>query len=118
MADNNMTPEQDLITRDFYTKVLSDESLFTGDPVGRRQSLGLCRRLLGYMIVGGVHVSPEVASGVVVKLGETPDVQDEWADDTRRAQDEANQSEGTNEADSSVEAESAEVREAVLSEDV
>lgn len=118
MAKNNMTAQQDLMTREFMVHVLSDDLLFPGDPVGQGKAQQMCRRLLGYVIIDGKHVSYEVAKAAQYKFGKRPVVEDEWADDTRRVVDEVNKYKDSLEAGSSEPSEDTEVREAVLSEDV
>ena len=116
MSKNSLTPAQDVITRDFYQDVLCDPSLLVDNPVARRNAIRLCLTLLGYIVVDGKHVDPDKLGGY--KLGGTIECVDEWEDDTRRAHDALSKTKDTSEADSSVEAEDTEVREAVLPEDV
>lgn len=116
MATNNLTPTDDLLVREFYTKILGNADLFTGRDVGRKQALRLCLDLLNYTIVDGKFIARD--RQISYPFGRRPEVECEWEEDTRRAQDEANQGNSTGEADSSEPTESAEVREAVLSEDV
>jgi hypothetical protein len=128
MAKNNLTPEQDYITRQFYANVAANPDLFPQDPVGQRNMIGVLLRLLNYTIVNGKFV--EIGTVTSKTLGGTVEVTCEWDDDMRRAIDaldstelegainEASNSTSTSEADSSVEAEDSEVRETLLREDV
>jgi len=118
MATNNMKLNQDVITRAFYTEVLSDDDLFIGDPVGRKQAVALCRRLLNYVVVEGKHVSAESASKLKYQLGEAVDIEDEFESDTRRSNDAANKDTNTRKTNRSKSSKNTKVRKAVLSEDV
>jgi len=120
MANNSMTPEQDLITREFFQKVANDASLFPEDPVGQRNMNQVIMRLLGYVYVNGCYVSPDKVK--TRAIGAAPDVTCEWTEDTLRAQealsDEEDNGTSTGEADSSEPTTDTEVRETVLREDV
>ena len=136
MATNNLTPKQDMVVRDFYTKVLSQEDLFPEDPVSRMQAIGLCRRLLGYVVVEGKHVSRELAHTLSRKLGQKTECVDEWATDAgramaalydarpsirasrREAKYEKDTDTDTSEADSGVKAKGPSIWKALLSKDV
>lgn len=119
MATNNLTPEQDLLTREFFQKVSNDPALFPSDPVGQRNMNQCILRILNYVYIEGAYITP----GKVIKrsFSETAHAECEWEADTNRAMeaiDEANNSKSTNQADSSESATDTEVREAVLREDV
>jgi len=125
MSINKLTPAQDMATRNFYTKVLDDETLFPEDPVNRIHAIGICRRLLNYVVVDGKHVDPDKVPPK--KLHQTVEIEDEWMADALRAQaalydvevtDEKNKAPNTRKANSSKSAKSAKVRKAVLPEDV
>lgn len=113
MAKNNLTPEQDLLTREFFQRVASDESLFPDDPVGRRNMLACIVRLLGYT----------GTTNKTVRFGQTSvsDITEEWAADEARAREalnEASNGADSDEANSGESPESSEVRETVLREDL
>ena len=119
MGANTLTPEQDLITRAFYTQVLGDETLLPGNPVVMGKGVALCRQLLNYDVIEGCHV--ECNQERTLKFGNVEQVKDEWADDTRRAEDavkKANKNTNTRKANSSKSAKSTKVRKAVLPKDV
>lgn len=116
MATNGLTPEQDLLTRAFYTEVLSDETLLLDNPVVRGKGFALCRLLLNYDVIDGCHVAADVQR--THKFGVPIEVVDEWADDTRRAHDAANKDTSTRKAGRRKSTKSTPVRKAVLPEDV
>lgn len=126
---DTLTPKEDKAIRDFYTRVLSREDLFPSDPVNRLQAIALCRRLLGYVVVDGKHISKEVAATLTHKLGETVECEDEWDADAKRnmaalyeleVKDEKakNKSTRARKTNRSKSAKSTKVRKALLPEDV
>jgi len=119
MANNKMTPEQDIVTREFYKIVAMDEDLMTVTGLTGRQVRGICLQLLNYAVVKGSFVDPAKIKGRPYSGSLTMEC--EWTADTRRAMealvDEDNSS-GEDEADSSEPPTDTEIREAVLREDV
>lgn len=118
MAKNRMTPEQDILTREFYSTVATDPKLFPDSPIDQRSLAGILLRLLNYTVIDGKFCSPERVS--TRKYGEPVQVTCEWDEDTRRALEALNEgnSGSENKADSGKSAKDSEVREAVLREDV
>lgn len=143
MATNRLTPEQDLIVRQFYTAVVQDQALWAGLNVSPRVAAGACLELLGYIVRDGKFISPSALESTT--YGQQQELKCEWEADTKAAEAaigpsddekkisalyqrvkaleaELNEKDsddtGTDEADSSEPSEDSEVREAVLSEDV
>lgn len=119
MAKNLLKPEQDVLFRQFYTMLINNPEVLEESPAHRRQLVAICLEALNYrQLSNGAHISRDVV--VSVPFGGSIDetkYPDEWVIDTENAY-EAIGGEDTLEASPSSEAESAEVREAVLSEDV
>lgn len=84
MAKNNLTPEQDLITRAFFQEVLSDDRLFADTSVGRNKARALCLNLLNYAMIHGKFVEFKRASKLTHSLGRQPEAECEWNEDTKR----------------------------------
>ena len=118
MAKNNMTPEQDIITREFFTAVVQDTNLFPQNPAMQRSLYSYVLHLLNYDLIDGAYV--EKGKTTSRRYGEAATVTCEWNADTRRAQEALNEDSGSgeDEADSSKSSTDTEVREAVLREDV
>lgn len=118
MAKNRMTPEQDILTREFYSMVANDPSLFPNEPIDQRSLHGILLKLLNYTIIDGKFVTPEKVS--TRKYGEPVQASCEWDADTKRVLEALNESDSgsEDEADSGVATEDSEVREAILREDV
>lgn len=119
MSKNSMTPEQDLLTREFYSTVACDANLFPQDPVGQRNMIQCLLRLLNYQVIDGKYITP----GKVLSktLGGKVNVDCEWDADTQRTLEALN---GSNNDTSTPETNSGEsstyskIRKAVLREDV
>jgi len=94
VAKNNLTPEQDLITRRFFTAVLQDVK--TDDPVGGRRASGYCLKLLGYANVHGKFVSVDKLDGLTYTMGGDLNAECEWEDDTRKVENEVKSNKGSN----------------------
>jgi len=119
MATNNMTPEQDLIAREFFQKVANDPALFASDKVGQRRMNSVILQLLNYDYVAGAFVTRGMA--LTSPIGGQPDVTCEWEADNRRAWEAVHGKDNDtsdDQADSSESATDTEVRETVLREDV
>jgi len=118
MASNQMTPEQDVLTREFLQQVVFDRGLMTRAGVSGRTLQGACLELLNYVIIDGKYVDKALVKNRPF-YGQL-ELDCEWEQDTRRsmeALDESNSS-GEDEANSSEPSTDTEVREAVLREDV
>lgn len=113
MATNNLTPKNDLLAREFYDKVASDESLFPDTPAKQRQLKAILMQVLGYG-------TPTVTTYTFGQpMGN--DIREEWIADTIRAQEALNDTTNnktTSTSDTSQSTTDSEVREAVLREDV
>lgn len=120
MAQNNLTPEQDLLTREFFQKVSNDKSLFPDDPVGQRNMNQCILRLLNYDYINGAYITKGQTLSRSL-TGSTP-VECEWMADTVKAQKEysGNEDSGSSKdkADSGKPTKNTKVRKAVLREDV
>ena len=115
MAKNNLSPEQDVLTREFYVKVATDDSLFPSNPAQARQLRAVIISLLGYAIVQGKFVSPEKVNSR--SYFSQADYEDEWMIDYKAAlaalegADEATENDTSeDEADSGESTEGSEVR--------
>ena len=118
MSKNTLTPEQDLLTREFYSVVANDDSLFPQNPAAQRSLRGTLLTLLNYVVVDGKFVDPD--SVKTRTYGSPLGLDCEWVTDTRRAMEALNESDSgsEDETDSSEPPTDTEVREAVLREDV
>lgn len=117
---NNMTPEQDLITRAFFTRVTQDDTLFPTNKATQRRLAGECLRLLNYVVVDGKFVDADSIGprtyGAPFK-GEC-----QWAADEQKAREElgheADHDTSADQTDSSEPTESTSVWKTLLREDV
>ena len=119
MATNNMTPEQDLLTREFFRQIVQNNSLFPTDPASQRAMAGAVLQLLNYDYVGGAYVQKGEQRSR--PFSGQQDLICEWAADEQRSMEalnETNQGTSTPEAYSGEQATDTEVRQAVLREDV
>jgi len=118
MAKNRMTPEQDLLTRQFFAEVSQDPSLFPDTPVTQRDLIRTLLYLLNYQVIDGKFV--EKSKSVKRPYMGTAQVDCEWDADVRRAEEALNEgnSGSQDEADSGEPSTDTEVREAVLRQDV
>lgn len=118
MASNNLTPEQDLITRRYFTEVLGNVK--TDDPVGARRSNAYCLKLLGYTLVQGKFIGEDKLEGLTYGLGGNIGVNCEWDDDTRKVENEVKSNKGFNkdEANSSKPTKDTALWKAVFSKDL
>ena len=124
MAKNSLTPEQDLITREFFLLVADKaEGLLPGAPAYGRQLRAICLLLLNYDVnpTGGFMEKGSVITRTF-HGNDYGDIVDEWPADAARAQarfdNEATDNTDTSEASTSESSEDTEVREAVLPQDV
>lgn len=116
MATNNLTPEMDLRTRDFFVAIISDKTILGGTPATRRALLSSLLMMLNYdQMPNGAFV--EKGKARQVPYGTQGDYKDEWQADEERAI-EAINNKDSSEASASEQAESTEVREGILPEDV
>jgi hypothetical protein len=87
MAKNELTPEQDVLTREFLVDVALSENAFSDHPALKRTLIGYCYRLLGYQrLPDGRFISEHI--NVKYKLGGTislEDYPDEWQKDYANA---------------------------------
>ena len=87
MATNNLTPEQDLLVREFYVEIgMKADDLFAAAPTSARNLRSLLLELLNYdQIANGAYIT----KGTVVKMEfGTKDLSaypDEWAADYDRS---------------------------------
>jgi len=119
MATNNMTPEQDLLTREFFRQIVQNNSLFPTDPAGQRAMASAVLQLLNYDYVGGAFVTKGTKR--TRPFSGQHELECEWIADLEKATEQLNEaykSTSTPEADSSEQATDTEVRQAVLREDV
>lgn len=120
MATNGLTPEQDLLVREFYVNIATKaEGLLPNAPAYGRQLRAICLLLLNY---------DQLRSGAFITKGQTISVafgstdysayKDEWQDDYDRAVraiaegvvDETNNDQDTSEAGASEPSKDTEVR--------
>lgn len=121
MAKNNLTPEQDLIVREFYEKVvLPDPGLFVNANLTQRQALHLCLNLLGYVVVQGKHISVDKWKATSYKFGGSTEsvYVDEYDTDKEAAHEAANKDTPRPETDSGKPSESPSVRQTIFRKDV
>ena len=118
MATNNLTPSQDLVTRALFKAVVADESYLNNNPASRKKLISLLLMALNYtwlpngsFVATGTNISMPFGSSDYSKYP------NEWDADEERAN-EALNTKDTVEASSSSESSGAEVREAVLPENV
>ncbi len=127
MAKNVLTPEQDLLTRQFYVEIAQvTEALLPNTPAFGRQLRSILLLLLNYdLLPNGVFVTK--GTTVTKKLGseDYSAYPDEWVTDLGRAladveinKHEANNNTDTSEASTSEPSKNTEVRETVLPKDV
>ena len=113
MAKNNLTPEQDLLTREFYEQVaLLAEDFMPDHPASARQLRGTILDMLGYrQLPNGARIDKDIE--VKGKFGTDlyEGYADEWYEDADKAK-------AAIEASTSKSTEGTEVRTSVLSEDV
>lgn len=86
MAENSLTPEQDVLTRAFWQKVANDPDIFPTEQVSARRLRRLILDLLNYDVLpNGAFI--QRGSKVQVKLGDTTysNYPCQWERDTRRA---------------------------------
>ncbi len=122
MATNNLTPEQDLLTREFFEQVAIRDEFLPNDPAIKRSVVAGLLTALNYDWLPNGHFI-EKGANLQYRFGSSsPDYDaydDEWEDDKRRAEDAiANYTEDTPPTRTSKSTESAKVREAILSEDL
>ena len=116
MANNTLTAEQDVLTRQFFVRVAErTEALLPNSPASGRALRGILLQLLNYdQLPSGAFVTAGTA--ITRSLGDNTysSYPNEWEDDYQRALEELDNEGGQNsdsgEASSSVEAEDTEVR--------
>ena len=118
MAQNKLDPVSDLATRTFFKVVAYNPQYLKDSPAHRRQMLAILLEALNYQqLPNGAFVSKDTNIAIPFGSSDWSAYEDEWDADTERAY-EAINIKDTTEAGASSESESAEVREAVLPEDV
>lgn len=133
MAKNNLTPQQDILTRDFLMQVALADNVFDNHSASKKRLVGALYKLLNYQrLADGRFV--DASKDVMYKFGQAPSYERfpcEFDTDYKAAeakiegymnelQEElfTDNDSGSDEADSSESSEGTEVREAVLSKDV
>lgn len=121
MAKNQLTPEQDLITRQFYKDVVISGNALVNSPAHKRQLRAIVLELLNYdQLPNGSFV--EKGKNITYTFGKEADYSkfpDEWEEDEKRAKEAvANNGDSSSSSSTSQSAKSAKVREAVLPEKV
>jgi hypothetical protein len=118
MAMNKLTPEQDLMTRDFFLMIANEDSYLSKNPSMRRTLITTLLHALNYnWLPNGSFIDKDTTLVMQYGTSDYSKYPNEWDTDKERASAQVN-SKGTPETSSSESAESAEVRETVLSEDV
>lgn len=83
MAKNNLTPLQDVLTREFLIEVADAENVFSNNPARKRTLIGLMYELLNYQVLAdGRCVSKD--KKVTFQLGGPPSHEkypNEWDED-------------------------------------
>jgi len=118
VAENNLTPKDDLATRDFLLTVVNNESYLADLPASRRDLISTLLMALNYdWLPNGSFVRK--GQNIVMRFGQSDysAYPDEWPADKEKAI-EALNSKDTVEASASEPSADTEVRKAVLSEDV
>jgi hypothetical protein len=122
MAKNNLTPEQDIITREFFNIVASNEDLFPQNPAMQRQLCAvIISHLLNYEVVGGKFIESGTRPARSLYNNEALDVACEWRRDHKKALEAINgpnNDTSTDEADSSEPASRPTLRQTLLRKDV
>ena len=122
MAKNNLTPQQDIATREFWALVASGESLFPGNPADWITLQKIVLKLLNYEVTtDGRYVEAGGRSSYRWGTNPADDRPDEWESDYQRALEACNEDDNsadTAASDSGEPSSDTPVREAVLSEDV
>ncbi len=127
MAKNVLTPEQDILTRQFYVEVAQKaEALLPNTPAFGRQLRAILLLLLNYdQLPSGAFVTKGTTITKAFGSVDYSSYTDEWVTDLGEAladvemrKHEANKSTDTSEASASEPCEDTEVRETVLPEDV
>lgn len=87
MAKNELTPHQDVLTREFLVDVVMAENSLSNHPSLKRQLIGLCYELLNYQrLQDGRFISKD--KKITHLLGQAPSKEefpDEWAKDYQNA---------------------------------
>ena len=87
MAKNDLTPIQDVITREFLVEVATAENVLSNNPASKKRLIGLLYQLLNYQrLPDGRFVSRDTS--VRYMLGGTvsdKEYPDEWSKDYARA---------------------------------
>ena len=128
MAKNALTPQQDLLTREFYVNVAEKaEDFLPNAPAYSRQLRAICLLLLNYdRLPGGAFIEKGQMLKIDFGSNDFSDYPCEWADDVATALEAIGEVTGneitndtdTSEASTSESSEDSEVREAVLPQDV
>lgn len=118
MAINNLTPEQDLATREFFRVVVKDNTYLALSPASRKSLIGSLLTALNYnWLPNGSFVSKGTVISMPYGSTDYSKYPDEWVADEERARENID-TKDTIEASASSESSDTEVREAVLPEDV
>jgi hypothetical protein len=126
MAKNNLTPEQDVLTREFYVQVALAPNTLPDNPALKRQLGAICLNMLNYnRLTDGRFISKgkkiKMAYGQQPSLEEYPD---EWAEDYQAAlqgmekEEITLENKGENKADSSKSSKSSKIWKALFPKDV
>lgn len=71
LTPNALTPEQDLLVRDFYQKIVAEEGLWPQNAKTRQMVGSALLQLLGYAVSAG-NIVP-IGTTVTFKYGQKPD---------------------------------------------
>lgn len=127
MKNNNLTPSQDLLVREFWEQIaVKAEALMPSTPAYARQSRAICLLLLNYdLLPGGRYVKKGTKINIRFGSNDYSAYKCQWEADRQEAYDElkANQIiddlvNDTPETSASESTEDTEVRETILPEDV
>ena len=118
MAQNNLTPQQDLVTREFYTTVASDDGLLPSAAAHARQLRAICLALLNYIqLPNGAFIQADTKVQIGFGSNDYSAYPNEWEADERRSNEAIMRESDTAPSTRSQTAYS-KVREAVLPKDV
>lgn len=127
MAKNNLTPEEDLLTREFYATIAArGDQFFSGSPASARQLRAILLLLLNYdQLPNGTFVTRGTKIDVPFGSNDYSKYKDEWMEDLAKSlaaveisKNEANKDNDTSKARASEPSEDTEVGETILREDV
>lgn len=127
MASNTLTPEEDLLTREFYATIAAHgDRLFPGSPASARQLRAIILLLLNYdQLPNGAFVTRGTNIDVPFGSNDYSKYKDEWMEDLGKTlaaveilKNEARKDINTSKASASESSEDTEVGETILREDV